>query len=556
LEGHVLIPPRPKANGHDKHAASVRDFASRKTPVDVDQRLADMRFEGGDETGIHWTQLQCTASLLRFGCPVDDVVDTVLDATRRAVAGDPRTAKWDWTGEERGIRRMCYDLINKNPELAALLPDALSGPFQAALEKGRRPRITFASHIRWHVRSHEDKTTGADSAADDTASSPGAGNTIGSPGAAPSAKPSGWKFYDSAKVEPARWLIKGILPESCVAIIPGQWGSYKTTTALYLTLSVMTEQPFAGHYRVKRPGGVLYFAPEGSGTLHARLAAIARHSDAPEKLPFAWRADCPQLSAKTAGTEIAAQCDEASSYLRRVYGVPTVLILIDTYAAAAGFSLSGDDNDKAATQKAFNALRFVHKHTGAAVVVVDHFGKTIEAGTSGSSGKEGNADAVLAALADKELTGVISNTRLAMRKQRDGASGFEIPFAPKVVELGLDEDGDPITAVVLDWGKPKRMTPQPRKSKVVLLCSILAEAAKREGFPFQPDVGGLSVQAVHASVLKAVFFDRRHVNGDTAAKRHDQKRKAWDRALETAQLAGLIGIRDIGNDQIIWPRQL
>ena len=53
-------------------------------------------------------------------------------------------------------------------------------------------------------------------------------------------------------------------------------------------------------------------------------------------------------------------------------------------------------------------------------VGIDHFGKVAETGTRGSSAKEGHADTVLALLADREINGTISNTRLAVRKQRDG----------------------------------------------------------------------------------------------------------------------------------------
>ena len=97
-------------------------------------------------------------------------------------------------------------------------------------------------------------------------------------------------------------------------------------------------------------------------------------------------------------------------YFRAVYKCADALILIDTYAAAAGFTTSGDDNDAAATQSTFTALRHVHKHTGAAIVVVDHYGKIIEAGTRGSSNKEANADAVLATLADKGPSGEVTST--------------------------------------------------------------------------------------------------------------------------------------------------
>src|SRR5262249_29876922 len=93
------------------------------------------------------------------------------------------------------------------------------------------------------------------------------------------AGPSGWHLYESTTAEPPRWLVKGILPESGVAIIPGQWGSYKTTPALDLALSVMTGRPFAGRYRIKRAGAGVYFALEGAGTRQSRLAGSGKHDD-------------------------------------------------------------------------------------------------------------------------------------------------------------------------------------------------------------------------------------------------------------------------------------
>jgi len=42
---------------------------------------------------------------------------------------------------------------------------------------------------------------------------------------------------------------------------------------------------------------------------------------------------------------------------------------------------------------------------------------------------------VLALLADRETGGSVSNTRLGVRKLREGASGLELPFTPKSVEV-------------------------------------------------------------------------------------------------------------------------
>src|SRR6516164_9617204 len=61
-----------------------------------------------------------------------------------------------------------------------------------------------------------------------------------------------WSYYGENATVATPWLIKNILPETGTALISGQWGSYKSTVALDLALSVMTGTPFAGRFKVKR----------------------------------------------------------------------------------------------------------------------------------------------------------------------------------------------------------------------------------------------------------------------------------------------------------------
>jgi hypothetical protein len=554
LEVPPILPapsPREKANGH----AGV-EIQSEGGPVDVEAALADMEFESSKGTGVNATVCRVIPSLLRRGEHPDDVLERVVSA----VMGMAKRCrlKWSETVEIKATRKRILSAYNNlllrdydpaTGEIPGWLPGDFHKRWAEVLTEGGCPTFGF-NRGGFYVRKAQ--------AAEPAAKARAAGSTqepAATGGASPASEPSGWSLYDSTKVEPPRWLIKGLLPESCVAIIPGQWGSYKTTTALDMALSAMTSKPFAGHYRIKRTGAVIYFALEGTGTIQSRLAAIAKQRGAPDKLPFAWRGDCPLLTAKDAGPAIVAHYEAAAAYFKRTYGVPTVLVLIDTYAVAAGFSTSGDDNDTAATMKAFTTLRFVHKHTGAAVGVVDHFGKMAEAGTRGSSSKEGNADAVLATLADKDLNGSVSNTRLAVRKQRDGISGFELPFTPQVIDLGLDEDGDPVTAVVLDWGSARKPATASRKNPdVTLLCKVLADTVAKKGFPFQPDAGGPTVQACHSDELRDAFFERRLADG-TAKQKRDARQAAYRRALKAAVAAALIGARDIdSSQQVLWPK--
>ena len=55
-----------------------------------------------------------------------------------------------------------------------------------------------------------------------------------------------WRYHTGEPPTPPRWLIKGIVPETGAALIAGQWGVYKSTTAVDLCVSVMTGKPFAG----------------------------------------------------------------------------------------------------------------------------------------------------------------------------------------------------------------------------------------------------------------------------------------------------------------------
>jgi AAA domain len=241
----------------------------------------------------------------------------------------------------------------------------------------------------------------------------------------------GWRFHAAGDPAPTPWLIKGILPETGAGLISGQWGTYKTTAALDIAVSVMTGQPFAGRFAIKRRGGVCYLALEGAGGLASRLTAIARARGCAEALPFLYRRDCPALTAPDALQRLSAMMADAASALRTKFDVSVVLVFVDTVVTAAGYSKSGDDNDAAVAQRLMSVLAGLSQMTGALVVGLDHFGKISETGTRGSSAKEGAADVVLALLADRETGGSVSNTRLAVRKLRDGPSGLEIPSRPR-----------------------------------------------------------------------------------------------------------------------------
>jgi AAA domain/Bifunctional DNA primase/polymerase, N-terminal len=361
-----------------------------------------------------------------------------------------------------------------------------------------------------------------------------------------------WKYHTGETPARPRWLIKGILPATGVAIMPGQWGTFKTTVALDISVCAMAGLPFAGRYPVKRRGAVLYFALEGEGMLAARLSAIAHHHGVAGPLPFAWRGDCPALTGKDAVDALSSLANEAAADLHRKFGLPASLIWIDTLVSAASFA-SGEDNDAAATQKAMTALRITSERTGALVGVVDHFGKNVETGTRGSSAKEGAADTVLAVLADRELSGGVRNTRLAVRKQRDSVSGFEIPFTARIVETGTDEDGDPVTAPVIEW-QSTQQTPQDDARwtpSMQILRRVLVTILADFGQMVRPFLDGPEVCACDLELVRAEFYRQYPADGSEQQKA-DARRKAFGRSVKDAIARGLVMSRQVDGVQFIW----
>jgi len=251
------------------------------------------------------------------------------------------------------------------------------------------------------------------------------------------------------------WAIKGLMPAVGHGLLSGQWGTGKTFLALELASTLMTGQPFVGRL-IKRQCGVLFLAAEGADEIRLRLDALVREKcGGMPRAPFRWYDAVPVLLQPGATDKLIAMARQADESLQAEFGLPLGLIIIDTVAASAGYSTPGAENDNAVNQALMNVLRTVAQALGCFVLGVDHFGKNIETGTRGGSSKEAASDLVLACLGERELSGRVLNLRLAVRKCRGGPSGQEFPFSMReVTHPQPDEEGNPITTLVVDWTAP------------------------------------------------------------------------------------------------------
>jgi hypothetical protein len=363
---------------------------------------------------------------------------------------------------------------------------------------------------------------------------------------------------DMQSAAPRRaWLIDGLLPEAGTGLMSGQWGTYKTFVGLDLAIAVMAGLAFID-YPVVRRGGVLFVAAEGASEIPIRLQAVLidKYPET-ERLPFCWIEDCPRLVEPRTINKLAGIASQATARMQTEFGVPLALIVIDTIADSAGYTKPGDENDAAINQLIMNRLATLSGLTGAMVIGIDHFGKAVETGTRGSSAKEARADVVLALLGDKAVSGEVSNTRIAIRKNRAGPSGREVPFSTRVVDLGTERNGKQTTSLVIDWGTQEESTPTKNqdaawsKSLRLLrraLMNVLASDAAADHQPF-PD--GPTVRAVDIEIVRAEFYKSYSAEG-TPVQKQAARRQAFNRAITAAQEKDLVGIREVDGITLIW----
>jgi hypothetical protein len=198
--------------------------------------------------------------------------------------------------------------------------------------------------------------------------------------------------------------------------------------------------------RKVRQGAVVYCALEGCAAFKNRIEGFrqARLADGADEVPFHLMASPLSLVVDQAALIVSIR-DALGA------GLPAVVV-IDTLNRSLSGSES-DDKDMAAYVKAADAIRDAFD---CAVVIVHHCGHE---GTRprGHSLLIGAVDAQIAVKRD-----AADNITATVELMKDGPQGDEFVSHLEVVELGQDDDGDPITSCLV---KPVEGAPSPNRAQ-------------------------------------------------------------------------------------------
>jgi hypothetical protein len=233
------------------------------------------------------------------------------------------------------------------------------------------------------------------------------------------------------------WIIKGVLPRAGLAVIYGESGAGKSFLALDISAAIT--RGVAWRDRKTAKGRVVYVCAEGAGGFRQRLRAYAADQSVDMAELPAVIADAPNM---LKGEDVAAVTQAILSWAGVSAGERAAdVIVVDTLAAA---SPGSDENSGKDVGQIIAHCGWMHKMTGALVVLIHHSGKDASKGARGWSGLKGAMDAELQVTRNGDFRAVEST------KLKDGADGTVWPFKLKTVVLGIDSDGDPLSSCVIE----------------------------------------------------------------------------------------------------------
>lgn len=251
---------------------------------------------------------------------------------------------------------------------------------------------------------------------------------------------------------PLQWRVKGVIPSRGLAAMSGQSRAGKSFLVFDMACAIAEGRPWFG-YRTKTCP-IVYVCLEGEAGFKHRVEAWEKQNGRPMPAGITMIKEPFQI---VDPTQVAGLAMDAPK---------NALIIVDTMSRS---SAGVDENGPEGMGRIIKGGDDLQRLTDGIVLLVAHEGKDASKGLRGHS-------SLIAAL-DGHVVVTKDNDQCIWKidKAKDGKDGAEHGFKLKVIELGLDEDGDKITScVILPTEKPIRSRPKLTKAEQVGLDAFHA----------------------------------------------------------------------------------
>lgn len=325
------------------------------------------------------------------------------------------------------------------------------------------------------------------------------------------------------KERPApHYLIKNLLTLDSEAWLIGAPGSRKSFVALDMALHVATGRPWQG-LRVAQHD-VVIIAAEGAASLGKRITAWERtHGALPGNVHVLPR---PVQAANAAAWDVLVQ-----ACTRLAPG----LVIVDTQARV---TVGLEENSATEMGHYIAAVGAVRRATGACVLTVHHTGRR-GGDARGSSAIDGAQDTELKVVKGDGLRG-----ELHIEKQKDLEERAPITLIFTSVNVGVDEDGEPITSLVLAgedvWRQAEAQLPEVEEWESGHAVAIV------QLFKVLRDQGG-SIGLTKTEARNALV--ERFYSGNIKALSKSTYYTAWTRAREKVSTSGELVMVNVSGEK-------
>jgi hypothetical protein len=275
---------------------------------------------------------------------------------------------------------------------------------------------------------------------------------------------------DLRRLPPARWLVRGWVPERAVGIFYGRWAAGKSFIGFDLALHLAYGlQDWHGVELPPDECDVLILAREGHTGFIKRVSAFKQHHGLPDdtdRLVF-MRASVSFMDEPT-----FAALKEAIKATGRTFP----LTIVDTVARV----LPGVDMNEQSTVTMFmERCQQLADVCGGTVIGVHHQNKT--GSMMGSTYFEANADFVFEVTREGE-DGPLEAGAIKCTKQKDAEDGWTVPVAYAKVLTGIGTEDSSLVVKTIGGGQQKPKSNLPPRDVCERMLAFI-DAAWRQGNP-------------------------------------------------------------------------
>ena len=232
---------------------------------------------------------------------------------------------------------------------------------------------------------------------------------------------------DIKSFQPLKWIVKGILPSRGMAQMYGASRAGKSFLSFDMGCAIAEGRNWFG-YRVKQTP-VVYVMLEGEAGLKQRMEAWEAHNS--RQIPDLFQAVTQPwgITEDIDVNDLAAVIPKGS------------VVIVDTQNRAAP---TVNENSSEDMGKIIEGAKTLERLIEGVVMLVAHTGKDTTKGVRGHSSQIAAVDAAIEVSRNGDARSWMAD------KVKDGVDGKTHAFRLKIVELGIDDDGDIISSCIID----------------------------------------------------------------------------------------------------------